>query len=370
MLHPPPPDPRFVPHPDLADAADGYTTLWLDLNLVLDSWRQSLWAFEWLRPDGTLKSLDDLTPDRAHARTEWEKKIKTGQPLPQPILGVGEFQCVEIGAERALVAALASLGYARFAAHIPTAMTGFFKKLTAKPSTQRGNLFVFIFLSVVLISALTLAVMNTSRFSNTNMLSANQAKALAAEQISYATQVQAAVARLTLRGCSDAQLNFDNATVGGYTNAGAPADGSCDVFSTTGGNVTWATPASSVTSSPWFITGTAVVHNAGGASSTLTNANADLTLMLLDIPSEACAAINTALKISAIPVDDGAFTSNTKFTGTYAASENINGINAAAQPSPCIGNPATPHLCGVKAGCFREGGGGQRYIFYQVLLAR
>lgn len=366
---------RFIPHPDLADTADSYTTITVDPVRVMASYRESLFAFEWLEANGRIKDATAMKGEALAQRQAAEAVLSSPQTnVPMPILGIGVMGNIEIGSGRAIFLLLAAQGVHDIPVHIPVSMMKEFKKFmtpNAASASERGNVLVYILLAIVLIAALSYAVSSTSRHTNTQTVSDGQASTFATEILTYANAAASAAAKLKLRGCTDAQFSFENGTVAGYTNAGAPADESCHVFAPPGGTITWTTPPSGMNDgTAWFYTGAAVVHNDAGVFSTNVAGNADLIMMLFGLPQSVCTKINTRLGITGIPVDDGAYASTTKFTGTYTAAEDINGLPEAGQPSPCTSPSTASNLCGRLAGCFREESGGERYVFFQVLVKR
>jgi hypothetical protein len=370
MTHVLPPTPRLTPSLDLEQDL-GFQTVRVRLAPLVKSYRNSLFAFEWLTPDGMVKTVDQLAVGPMDARRAVEQAFQNGDAVPQPVVGWGMLDCVEIGAGRDVVLTAYALGVQDLMMHVSTSALDKMKDMiVAEHPSERGNILLYILICIVLLAALSYAVSNSTRSGSTGFLSDGQESALATEILTYANHVKTAVAKLNLRGCTDDQLNFDNDVVAGYTNAGAPSDDSCDLFAPTGGALTWVTPAAEVTASPWFYSGRVVVHQDSGFASSNSADDADLVMMLMDIPSGLCAKINTKFGVSGVPVDDGSFADTTKFQGAFAYAEDINGLPEGAQPSPC-GSPSTAaNFCGRDAGCFREESGSQRYIFFQVLKQR
>lgn len=99
----------------------------VDVALVLKSWRLSLFSFEWLRPDGSLKALKELAENEAQKRRLVEEKLKNGIALEKPVLGIGIADNIEIGAGRAEFLTLAAQGIAVIPVHIPAANKSDFK---------------------------------------------------------------------------------------------------------------------------------------------------------------------------------------------------------------------------------------------------
>ena len=51
---------HFVDNP--VARGERYTTIEIDVGAVLDSWRASLFSYEWILPDGRIKALQELPP--------------------------------------------------------------------------------------------------------------------------------------------------------------------------------------------------------------------------------------------------------------------------------------------------------------------
>ena len=110
---------------------DRYTVLRVRTKDVLKSWRSSLFSFEWLNPDGSIRSLDELPLHERDKRIKVEKSIKSGDVLERPVLGIGIMDNVEIGANRDVFLTLASIGLNEIEVHIPVSNMADFKKFIA-----------------------------------------------------------------------------------------------------------------------------------------------------------------------------------------------------------------------------------------------
>lgn len=109
---------------------------------------------------------------------------------------------------------------------------------------QSGSALFVILVAVALFAALAYAFMQGNRGS-TAIMTDEAAKAYANEIIAYGNDVKNTVKRLQLRGCDDSQLNFANTewkrkdgSLNMAPNPAAPADGSCDIFTSNGGGLT------------------------------------------------------------------------------------------------------------------------------------
>lgn len=119
---------RFTDNPVAKSRADHYIDITVDTAKIMKSWRQSLFSFEWLLPDGRIKSAGELSEAERSRREIVENAIATRQPLEKPILGIGMIDNVEIGSGRATFLTLVAQGLKTIPVHIPRANEADFKK--------------------------------------------------------------------------------------------------------------------------------------------------------------------------------------------------------------------------------------------------
>ena len=125
-------DLHFVDNPVVAGREDRYDTVEIHVDSVLESWRMSLFSYEWVRPDGQIKTLTELPPAEQPKRTAVEESLKNQTPLEKPVLGIGLLENVEIGSGRALFLTLAALGCKTLPVHIPKSNLKEFKGFIVK----------------------------------------------------------------------------------------------------------------------------------------------------------------------------------------------------------------------------------------------
>lgn len=225
--------------------------------------------------------------------------------------------------------------------------------MTPSQKNQRGSIFVMILLAIVMFSALSYAVLQGSRVGESS-LTREQSKLAAQELISMADSIGAAVNKLRLTGCNETQLNFDTPqTAGIFANAGAPADGSCDIFKTTGGKVNYTSvnPDYLVNGSwghYWF-NSQFIVQDIG-------TANVDLVLWVVGLKSAVCQELNQML-LSQDPWPESVGTATQDFQGSFASSI-----------ADGIGDDVGSIYAGKASGCMDNGSGAG--TFYRVLIAR
>ena len=233
-------------------------------------------------------------------------------------------------------------------------------KNSAKNS-QSGNVLFYILIAVVLLAALSFAVMQSGRGSLT-AVTEEKARMLATEIIEYANIMANATAQVRLRNVRDTELCFDNVNWGGanYPNPSC-SDAATKIFDLKGGGVTWANApamAMDTTASPdnlWHIYGDNAVEEIGTTCNTA--ACADLILVLDELREDICIQINNLIKVDnpfdAPPTDSQIGT--TRFIGTYDYAATLGDETSA--------------LRSKTGACFQNLNNGE-YTFYKVLVAR
>lgn len=241
-----------------------------------------------------------------------------------------------------------------------------------KQTNQHGNAVFMILIAVALFAALGFVFSQSSRTS-TSFLTDEEANAYASQIIAYGNEVRQAVKRLTLRGCSDTEISFENSVVAGYENPNAPSDKSCHVFDVSGGGLQVQTPSTSMLDTShsaysgyeqyWYGN---IVSVEGLASDCTTTECTELMLHLPHIKQEICDRINELSNIDTVDevITNFSYAAAHKFVGTYF-------VHPAAVIGDETGVNALPS--GLKKGCVHRSGwaaGGSPYSYFQVLIAR
>lgn len=219
--------------------------------------------------------------------------------------------------------------------------------------SERGNVFLFVLIGVVLFGALGFTMSRSFQSETTGAMSERELSLVADEILSYAQKVERTVNMLRRRhSCSESEISFENDYVSGYEHDPVARD-ECKVFHSNGGNLeykrksTWA-------SQHWaFIGNTDVI----GVGTDCTQAQcSELMVTLPDIPQSLCEAINSKFSISTTPTDAN-ITTGTKFQGsfTYEAGSDIGDEDSS--------------LTGITTRCLFETSS-EQYNFYHVLIAR
>jgi hypothetical protein len=347
-------------NPAIQGRETSFMTVTIELEPILASWKNSLFAHEWLHRDGTLKAPDEQPDKVREKRKVISGLIRKGESLERPVLGMGILDTVEIGAGRDVLLTLASQGLSRIDVHIPKSHLGEFKPFIKR--AERGSAIFYILIAIVLLSALSFAVANSMRSGTSNMTD-QKVKLTASEIIDAGNRLSEAVTRMRLHDIAKNSISFENSTVAGYDYAGC-SDDTCRIFAHDGGGLVWEIPPSgSLTDSTrtWGYTGNIAVPEVGTAS-------AELLAVLPALSLELCQHINGLLGVASsteTPLNIPATVNASKFVGSYTVSSTL---------------PASNLIKGKKAACVQADtvtgtawGASDltdAYFYYQVLIAQ
>lgn len=109
----------FIDNTSLKGREDKYETIEVNLTSVLESWKISLFSFEWLLPDGSIRPESQLPETEKEKYQKVLKAYKKEEPLERPILGIGIMDNIEIGSRRDVLLTLFSQGVESMSVHIP-----------------------------------------------------------------------------------------------------------------------------------------------------------------------------------------------------------------------------------------------------------
>lgn len=107
---------------------DKYSIMRVALKSVVESYRGSLFSFEWLDKNGAVRDHDSMEDTQKSKYDSVYAAYKTGIPLERPILGIGLSDNIEIGSRRDVLLTLYSLGIKELDVHIPQSCLSDFKK--------------------------------------------------------------------------------------------------------------------------------------------------------------------------------------------------------------------------------------------------
>ena len=122
---------QFVCPPALEGKLARYTSITISVPAALRSWKKSLHSYEWIKPDGNIKSLEELSIPEQAKRRAVEDLIRAGGPIAQPVLGIGVMDNIEIGMGRAEFLTLAAHGLRHIPVYIPCSNESDFKAFRA-----------------------------------------------------------------------------------------------------------------------------------------------------------------------------------------------------------------------------------------------
>lgn len=117
----------FTDNPVALAQASRYTELLIDAAKVLQDWRQSLFAHELVDSNGFVKGDDDLNESRLEKRETVRARLQSGAALEKPVLGIGIFDNVEIGAGSDTLATLVMEGVTVLPVHVRSSQVAEFK---------------------------------------------------------------------------------------------------------------------------------------------------------------------------------------------------------------------------------------------------
>lgn len=122
---------KFIDNQAASNNNGKYIELQVDVDRVIKSWRDSVFSFEWLMSDGTIKGARELPPHEKPKRAKVEEDLMQSNPLEKPILGIGINDNIEIGSGRAEFLTLAAHGVKTIPVHIPKSNESDFKDFLA-----------------------------------------------------------------------------------------------------------------------------------------------------------------------------------------------------------------------------------------------
>lgn len=242
-----------------------------------------------------------------------------------------------------------------------------------KRSRESGNVFFIVMLGVILFAALMFTFSRSARQGGEN-IGEKQAELAATNILAYAQSVERAVDRIRRAGFSEADVSFENASVGGYVNANCGSD-ECKVFKPSGGSISYTLPqrewldpneSASLGFGHWVFSRNVCIVDVPTVNGDVNcHANGiddeDLVLFLPYMNREICLRINGKLGVpntgNAPPLDGGTAVHPTfsKFTGSFVAgySHGIAGSAINGRYTGCVYNTFT-----------------NDYHFHHVLIAR
>ena len=97
----------------------GFHTVDIDAQLTIESWRFSLFSFEWLTPEGNIRETNMLPEKEQEQYQNIMLNLAKQNALERPVLGIGIMENIEIGSRRDVFLSLSKYGIKKISVHIP-----------------------------------------------------------------------------------------------------------------------------------------------------------------------------------------------------------------------------------------------------------
>ena len=110
---------NLVDNSSLRGREDKYDIIDVNLEKILEGWKISLFSFEWMLPDGSIRTPDKLPDAEREKYHAVLASYESGEALERPILGIGIMDNIEIGSRRDVLLSLMSAGVETLSVHIP-----------------------------------------------------------------------------------------------------------------------------------------------------------------------------------------------------------------------------------------------------------
>jgi hypothetical protein len=119
--------PHLIDNSGLKDQENKYTLIDVNLEKVIKSWKISLFSFEWLTPEGAVRTPDQLPQKELEKYNSVLENYKNGKELERPILGIGMLENIEIGSRRDILLTLYTQGVKTLSVHVQKSLEEEFK---------------------------------------------------------------------------------------------------------------------------------------------------------------------------------------------------------------------------------------------------
>jgi len=98
---------------------DFYKEIKVNVHAVLTSWQLSIFSYEWMEKNTSIKAIENLKETDQAKRQSIEAAMQNQTPLEKPVLGIGIQDNIEIGSGKAVLCTLAASGITEMPVHIP-----------------------------------------------------------------------------------------------------------------------------------------------------------------------------------------------------------------------------------------------------------
>ena len=233
-----------------------------------------------------------------------------------------------------------------------------------KSNAEKGSVFFYILLGVVLFGTLAFTVSRGMRGTQTDSMSDRTAELAASDLLNYAQKIQRAVDRVRNNGCSENDISFDH-TGWGHTNYqhSPVVNNECKIFHQDGGNLSFSDVSSYhdkyVTNMGNYIfSGRSAVSGLGTTCVAATCTELYLFIRMFHA-AKLCKQINKSLDIStSLPVSAGLY-SDQLYKGTFSYGNTLSDAAFIGKNGGCYQHSSATYTDGTPY-----------YDLYYVLLAR
>ena len=122
---------EFKDNPAILGKESKYETIEVNVEKIIESWRDSIFSFEWLTENGEVKEQSALNEREHQKREQIEELLKHNRPIPKAVLGIGLKDNIEIGIGRAHFLTVAAHNIKEIPVHIPKSNSDDFKAFIA-----------------------------------------------------------------------------------------------------------------------------------------------------------------------------------------------------------------------------------------------
>ena len=119
---------RQIDNSSLKGRESSFITIELDIAKIVKDWKASVFSFEWLTPEGQVRTLDVLGETQTEQYQKVETAFKCGETLERPVLGLGVMDNIEIGSRKEVLLTLCALGVEKIDVHVPKSCLKDFQK--------------------------------------------------------------------------------------------------------------------------------------------------------------------------------------------------------------------------------------------------
>jgi hypothetical protein len=230
-------------------------------------------------------------------------------------------------------------------------------------ANERGSIFFYILLGVVLFGALAFTISRGMRSQSTDNMTKRQTEMAASEIVSVAQGLAKGIDRMRQNSVSESDFCFAHENLSEDSKQAYERNAGCEddknkLFHAKGGSISYSkVPEGWLESSrkadegygEWIFSDQNALKGITDDSE-----GTELIAHINYLKRDLCEAVNKALGIEGVPDNAGSFRSAALFTGAYTPAGQIDALA----------------LAGKQSGCFQSSNNGNSYIFYTVLIER